>query len=130
MKYILEDSIVTIELPCVLYSKETIFKTVYWYGSKFACSVGVREDVYCIDVKCNDEPFDEGSADFFVRKFNCDLIDFETREIIRKETKNIRDMLVAKAFANHDDFEDIPPGTISDPVGFDVNQFLKDPANG
>ncbi len=34
------------------------------------------------------------------------LIDFKTRDIINKETKNIREILLIKAFANNDEFED------------------------
>lgn len=34
------------------------------------------------------------------------LIDYKNRDIISQETKNIRDILYVKAFANNDDFED------------------------
>ena len=45
-------------------------------------------------------------------------MDFEVRNIVTKETKNVRDLLIAKAFASTDEYESEPPGEISDPVGF------------
>ena len=51
-----------------------------------------------------------------LQKLERDLIDFKLREIVVKETKNVRDLLIAKAFAHQDDLEE-PPGEIADPVG-------------
>ena len=53
------------------------------------------------------------------KKIRQDLIDFKTRDIITEETRNIRDLIIAKAFSKIDDFDSQPPGEISDPVGFD-----------
>jgi len=39
-------------------------------------------------------------------KINQLLIDYKNRDIIQQETKNIRDILYVKAFANNDDYED------------------------
>jgi His-Xaa-Ser system protein HxsD len=39
-------------------------------------------------------------------KINQLLIDYKNRDIINMETKNIRDILYIKAFANNDDYED------------------------
>ena len=39
-------------------------------------------------------------------KFNQDLIDYKNRDLIMHETKDIRNILYVKAFANNDDFED------------------------
>ena len=39
-------------------------------------------------------------------KFNQDLIDYKNRDLITNETKDIRNILYVKAFANNDDFED------------------------
>ena len=35
-----------------------------------------------------------------------DLIDYKNRDLITNETKDIRNILYVKAFANNDDFED------------------------
>lgn len=39
-------------------------------------------------------------------KINQMLIDYKNRDIIHHETKNIRDILYVKAFADNDDYED------------------------
>lgn len=45
------------------------------------------------------------------------MIDFKLRDIVSKETKTIRELIIAKAFAYYE--EDQSPDTeISDPVGF------------
>lgn len=56
-------------------------------------------------------------------RIRIDLLDFKTREIIIKETKDIRAMLIAKAFANDDAFDEDPSGTIRDSLGFDPSEF-------
>jgi His-Xaa-Ser system protein HxsD len=60
-----------------------------------------------------------------LQKLERDLIDFNLRDIVTKETKNIRDLLTAKAFSNGE-FDELPPGEISDPVGFNVNEIRND----
>jgi hypothetical protein len=37
----------------------------------------------------------------------------------------VRDLLIAKAFSNGE-FDELPPGDVSDPVGFNVNQLKND----
>ena len=39
---------------------------------------------------------------------------------ISKETKNVRDLIIAKAFSDSDEFDSEPPGEITDPVGFKI----------
>jgi hypothetical protein len=55
-------------------------------------------------------------------KVERDLVDFNLRDIVTKETQNVRDLLIAKAFSNGE-FDELPPGEVSDPVGFNVNQI-------
>jgi hypothetical protein len=58
-------------------------------------------------------------------KLERDLVDFNLRDIVTKETQNVRDLLIAKAFSNGE-FDELPPGDVSDPVGFNVNQLKND----
>ena len=44
--------------------------------------------------------------EYVTHKFNQDLIDYKNRDLITNETKDIRNILYVKAFANNDDFED------------------------
>ena len=38
------------------------------------------------------------------RKINANFIDYKNREIVESETRDLRNILYAKAFANSDDF--------------------------
>jgi His-Xaa-Ser system protein HxsD len=65
----------------------------------------------------------DGNIKKILPKIENDLLDFKTREIVSLETKNIRELLIAKAFAFEDEFDEPAPGNINDPVGFDPSKF-------
>jgi len=105
-----------------LFSKQTILKCLYWYGDKFHTNYFLDEKGnFSISLKplaiSNVKP-DE--LELYLQKMERDLIDFQLRDTIVKETHNIRDLLVAKAFSNGE-FDEVPPGDVSDPVGFNPN---------
>lgn len=103
-----------------LYSKDAIFKCIYWYGDKYLISVSEdfeKENfVIFVERKSEFNVFDEQDSKKFVDKFVNDINDYQLRDIITKETKNIRDLLVAKAFSNGEYDED-PPGEFEDFLG-------------
>jgi His-Xaa-Ser system protein HxsD len=110
-----------------LYTRDGIIKCLYWYGDKYHTSVSLIDDKhYRIVVKpITDTTIAEHALDMLLQKFERDLIDFQLRDIVTKETKNIRDLLTAKAFSNGE-FDENPPGELSDPVGFNVNKLKND----
>jgi His-Xaa-Ser system protein HxsD len=110
-----------------LYSRDGIFKCLYWYGDKYNVKIGtVEEGVLRIEVKpLSDEILSKEQCEILLSKLERDLIDFNLRDIVSKETKNIRELLIAKAFSNGD-FDENPPGNISDPVGFNINDLTND----
>jgi hypothetical protein len=73
----------------------------------------------------SDNPLSQEQLEILLQKLERDLIDFNLRDIVTKETKNIRDLLTAKAFSNGE-FDELPPGELSDPVGFNVNEIKND----
>lgn len=102
-----------------MFSEEAILKCLYWYGDKFMTGVSLIDiDTYriCLNPLSNGSVKNE-ELDFYLQKLERDLIDFQLRVTITKETLNIRDLLVAKAFSNGN-FEEAPPGNSSDPIGF------------
>jgi len=105
-----------------IYSKDALFKCLYWYGDKFHTTISLENDsFYTITLISQSEPIlslEEAAG--YLQKLERDIIDFNLRDIVTKETKNIRELLIAKAFSNGE-FDEIPPGEISDPVGFNVN---------
>ena len=103
-----------------LYSKDAIFKCLYWYGANYYTRVSLEGDFYKISLVPKDEnTFEEKKILDILHKLENDLVDFNLRDIVAKETQNIRDLLVAKAFSNGE-FDELPPGDISDPVGFNI----------
>jgi His-Xaa-Ser system protein HxsD len=107
-----------------LFSKEAIFKCLYWYGDKFHANVAFADSqTYLIKLKAiNNLGINEDELDLYLQKLERDLIDYQLRDTITKETQNVRDLLVAKAFSNGE-FDENPPGEVSDPVGFNPNEI-------
>lgn len=105
-----------VSLNSSLYSKDAIFKCLYWYSNDFECKIDVEGDYYIVDFRSKNEINEENLASFR-KKFSSDIIDFNLRDIVAKETETIRNLLVAKAFS-HGEFDETPPGEISDPVGY------------
>jgi His-Xaa-Ser system protein HxsD len=108
-----------------LFTKEAIFKCLYWYGDKFHTTVSlVDSETYLISLKTLSNANIKGEElETYLQKLERDLVDYQLREMIIKETQNVRDLLVAKAFSNGE-FDEHPPGDISDPVGFSpLNQY-------
>lgn len=123
MKYenFIKDGEITVFADTSLFSKEAVFKCLYWYGGKFRTNVSFADsDTYCIALQVWDRAsVKEEELPSYLQKLERDLIDFQLRDTITKETQNIRDLLVAKAFSNGE-FDEEPPGNVSDPVGFNV----------
>jgi His-Xaa-Ser system protein HxsD len=114
---------IEIIIDAKLYSSNVIHKCLYWYGNKYNCDILLVDDNYHINISLIEGNFDEITLNNFINLFKKDLIDFKTREIISTETRNIREILLVKAFANGDEFDQAPPGEIEDPVGFNPYSF-------
>ncbi len=107
-----------------LYSKDSIFKCLYWYGDKFHTNLSFADsNTYRVSVKpISTIQLSSHELENLLLKLERDLVDFNLRDIVTKETQNVRDLLIAKAFSNGE-FDELPPGEVSDPVGFNVNQI-------
>jgi len=108
-----------------LYSKDSIFKCLYWYGNNFHTNISITQDSRREFYKITLKPLvgyeiDEQTKIKTLQKLENDLVDFNLRDIVTKETQNVRDLLIAKAFSNGE-FDENPPGEISDPVGFKIS---------
>ena len=105
-----------------LYSKDSLFKCLYWYGDKFHTNISlVDETTYRVSIKpLNESELTDEKLNELLFKLERDLIDFNLRDIVAKETQNVRDLLIAKAFSNGE-LDELPPGEVSDPIGFTPN---------
>lgn len=121
MKNILKlDNELHFSLDEEIYSDDVLFKCFYWYGADYNIDINKKNTTYLITITCKT---DMGiNHDALLMKIKQDLIDFKLRDIVTKETKNIRELLTAKAFA-HFQTDENPLTEISDPVGFDPAEF-------
>ena len=105
-----------------LYSKDSLFKCLYWYGDKFHTNISLIDEItYRVSIKpLNESELTNEKLNEFLFKLERDLIDFNLRDIVAKETQNVRDLLIAKAFSNGE-LDELPPGEVSDPIGFTPN---------
>ncbi len=110
---------VKIYLDAKLFSKDSVFKCLYWYGNKYHTNFSLENpEKYCITIKpMSNDLLDDITLEGLLLQVEKDLIDFNLRDIVTKETQNLRDLLIAKAFSNGE-FDELPIGEISDPVGF------------
>ncbi len=116
-----KDNEVVVFADTSLYSKDSIFKCLYWYGDKFHTNLSFADNkTYKVSIKpISTTQLNEIELEKLLLKLERDLVDFNLRDIVTKETQNIRDLLIAKAFSNGE-FDELPPGEISDPVGFNI----------
>src|SRR2546430_16378268 len=96
-----KDGEITVVADVALFSKEAILKCLYWFGDKFHTKVSIIDDsAYAITLKpMANANIKEDELELYLQKLERDLIDFQLRDTIVKETQNIRDLLVAKAFS-------------------------------
>ena len=121
MKDSVKDGKIVVYASKSLVSKSSILKTLYWFGENFHTQIIDIEKSHKIILTPFEKIYSHEELNDFLFKLQRDLIDFELRTIVRKETKIIHELLVAKAFSNYSTSED-PPGEISDPVGFNIDE--------
>lgn len=123
----IKDNEVIVFADISLYSKDSIFKCLYWYGDKYHTTVSFADsNTYRVSVKpISTIQLSQLEQEILLLKLERDLVDFNLRDIVTKETQNVRDLLIAKAFSNGE-FDELPPGDVTDPVGFNVNQLNND----
>lgn len=123
MKYIINDNKISIFLQEEIYNMDVLHKCFYWYSGDYSISIIKEVDNEVrISLMANDKEQINFNIESLIEQISRDLIDYKLRDIIFKETKNIRELIVAKAFAHYDDND--PASEITDPVGFDVKSII------
>ena len=107
----IQDSKITYFANSKIFPEEVIIKCIYWYTDKFFISVDFEKDKYYKIILKPKNELSESKLSFYLNKLSNDLIDFKLRDTITKETQNIRELLIAKAFSNYVSEEE-PPGMI------------------
>ena len=94
-----DDKFIYIFIPQRLYSKEAVLNCLYWKLNELKIRFSFyseKEFQVSIDLKNLSLHQKENLKD----TFSNDLLDYELREIVHRETKNIRELIIAKAFSN------------------------------
>lgn len=100
-----------------LYSEIVLYKCLYWYTGRYTVDVQPSSTGYLVRFE-QAEAFSDESSLALLSKFQKDLIDFKLRQIVNEETRAVRELIIAKAFAHFDSTE-TPSSVSTDPVGFD-----------
>ena len=103
-----------------VYNEDVLHKCFYWYGGNFNVDISIISDkLFLVKLQPHSEKADLENT---LQKIKRDLIDFKLRDIVTKETKTIRELIIAKAFA-YCDLEYDPETEVSDPVGFNPKEI-------
>lgn len=90
-----------------IYNDAVISKVLYWLTDLYLINRNTSTGtIQFIELKKKEGIFTQEEVDQLERKLNQDFIDYKVRNIVGQETRNIRDILYVKAFANNDEFED------------------------
>lgn len=115
-----EDRLV-LDVDATLYPEPVVFKCFYWYGDRFTVDIQREaEDRLRVSLLPHDPIPDWTQVQTRIRR---DLIDFRTRQIVADETRAVRELIAAKAFASLDPLPLAQPGDVTDPVGFEISDF-------
>ncbi|WP_455638525.1 His-Xaa-Ser system protein HxsD [Parabacteroides sp.] len=101
------ENIFCFTIDASIFSENVITKALYWYTEFYDIYWSKKNDnVHEVILKLKPNTNKSYPFEYVASKFNQDLIDYKNRDLIMHETKDIRNILYVKAFANNDDFED------------------------
>ena len=88
-----------------IYDEHIINKVLYrWAGAHTIARRNIPGTTLQHVTLSASEPIGREKFAEIVRKLSTDFIDYKNRSIIDAETRDLRNILYAKAFANNDDF--------------------------
>jgi His-Xaa-Ser system protein HxsD len=117
MTFEINNNQILLKIDSSIYSIDILHKCFYWYGAAFNVDVNNAHENFIVKIEPKCLTNTDQDLNAICEKISRDLIDFKLRDIVTKETKTIRELIVAKAFAYYDT-DSNPSSDISDPVGF------------
>ena len=90
------DNRVVIKIDPSIYSKGVVTKVAYWLSREFTIMQSVEGKDWALSLECQDAVV----MDEVKKRVSQLLADYQMREAITAETKDIRNILFIKAFAN------------------------------
>lgn len=111
------NKLIRVRLSSKIFSKDGIIKCLYWYSNDFKINIDLSEDLLFYNISL--DPLHKVSLKKIKEievKLNREFIDYNLRDIVKKETTQIRELIIAKAFSNGE-FDEEPKGDLMDPLG-------------
>jgi His-Xaa-Ser system protein HxsD len=111
----------TISLDKKVYSRAAVLRACYWFGKDLYSHVDEKDELLEVTVALRvssptlDQPKARKIDEWLPEIFDA-LLDSQLRVEIQAETAGVRELIIAKAFAESGVLEDPPPGTFVDPV--------------
>lgn len=90
------DHRVIVEIDSGIYSKEVVAKAAYWLSRYFTIMQSIEGNIWTLSL----ESHDVVNWDDVKGRLSQLLTDYQMREVITAETKDIKNILYIKAFAN------------------------------
>lgn len=114
--------VVRIQLDETIYGRDAVLRTCYWFTDRAYLFVS-RPHIGTLEVQLKAKAQVPSLAnptpvvvEHLAGDFLNQLLDNQLRQDIEEKTGRIRELLVAKAFAEAGVLEDSPPGDMNDPV--------------
>ena len=118
--FAIHDNVLSIDLNESVYSRDAILRTAYWFTDRCYLYIARHgSDVLRVHFKLKGLKTPNAVAETLedaAGEFLNSLLDHQLRHDIESQTGQIRELLVAKAFAEAGVLEDTPPGEVADPV--------------
>ena len=98
---------IRVSVDLTIYNEKVLSKVLYWLTDEYLIYwQRISDTKQDIVLEKKNSIITDQDFKFLKEKINQDFIDYKNRDIIIEETKNIRDIIYVKAFANNDEFED------------------------
>jgi His-Xaa-Ser system protein HxsD len=114
---------ITLQLETCQFSRDAALRAAYWFSKdlyvEFPPSEGELTFAVVLKAKNTIPTLDDPKPKTLgqlASEFQNALVDSELRVRVQKETSAVRELLIAKAFAEAGVLEDDPPGSFDDPV--------------
>ena len=112
----------TFRFQKVLYSKTALLKAAYHYTDNYYVHLETDADSYIVTISAK-----TGESDSLTQKsFQNEILAQTVKEIVSKETKNLRTILMARAMSSSMIGEPPQEVDVSDEIPKEANDVLKD----
>jgi His-Xaa-Ser system protein HxsD len=117
--FAIHDNVLSVDLNESVYSRDAVLRTAYWFTDR--CYLYIARPspgLFRVQFKPKAPKSDlvVETLEEVAGEFLNSLLDHQIRHDIESQTGRIRELLVAKAFAEAGALEDTPPGDPGDPV--------------